>query len=186
MRVVETYRVPKPDADFRERVRRLRTEPPPPPWSLVRAILVGGLTDVGFGRADGQEFVLVVSHDGRGVFSSDGRRVARDDAPLDSAWHDERKRTALGIGPLDGERVSLAGLCGGALCGVTGDGWQLERVDLDAEERVVLMPPEEESGVVQIADDEVSELRAAGFSPSGVVIVVATTADITIFSRSPG
>jgi hypothetical protein len=112
------------------------------------------LTDVGFAHAAGEELVLVVSHDGRGAFSTTG------------------------------ERIPIAGFWGGQLPDVSEDGWRLERVTVDGLERVVLHSPEPDAGdLARIADDRVVELRAAGFLPSGRTIVVATTADITFISR---
>jgi hypothetical protein len=34
------------DAKIRERIRHLRTKLPPPPWSRVRPIIVGGLAQI--------------------------------------------------------------------------------------------------------------------------------------------
>ena len=80
------------------------------------------MTCVGFGEVAGQDFLLVVSHDGRGVFDLDGTRVARDRTPVDDLWHNSQQLTAIGIGPLDGIAVPLAGLWGGGLPLMTDDG----------------------------------------------------------------
>jgi hypothetical protein len=46
----------------------------PSQWKRSESIRVGGLTCVGFGHAEGEELLFVVSHDGRGVFALDGTR----------------------------------------------------------------------------------------------------------------
>jgi hypothetical protein len=149
-------------------------------WSPGRFVRVGGLTCVGFGEADGRELLLVVSHDGRGVFELDLTRVARDRGPIEDSWHDDKRHTAIGIGPLDGVEVPVAGLWGGALPARTSDGWEVE---LLGGERVVLRAPDGQERVV--AEETVWEVRAVGFSPRGAALVVATTGDVTVFLREP-
>jgi hypothetical protein len=170
---------------FRARVRALATEPPPAPWRMHEPIGVGGLTCVGFGEAAGREFLLVVSHDGRGVFELDGTRLARDRTPVDDRWHDTRRLTAIGIGPLDGVAVPIAGLWGGGLPTMTEDGWVVERMPVDwPHERIVLRPPYPRSGeMVQIHDETLFWIRAAGFSPSGAALVIASTGAVTLVTR---
>lgn len=67
-------------------------------------LLVGGLVAVGFDRAG--QYILTVSHSGRGVFSTrTWTRVARDPKlayPEDGF--------AVGIGPIDGEKIAVAEL----------------------------------------------------------------------------
>jgi len=60
-----------------ERIRRMRRGLPPEPWRHVASHGIGGLTDIGYG--EGSDLLLVVSHNGRGVFDClSGERVARD------------------------------------------------------------------------------------------------------------
>jgi hypothetical protein len=102
---------------------------PPAPWRPRGAHAVGGLTDVGFGR--GTDLLLVVSHDGRGVFDClTGARVARDPSmpePDEDDWQDTHELEAEGIGPLAGQTVRTSGLAGGGLPEGTPDGWVAER-----------------------------------------------------------
>ncbi|MGK3998568.1 hypothetical protein [Sorangium sp. So ce1024] len=178
-------------------IRRVRAAPvqdPPAPWQRRAAYAVGGLTDVGFGR--GSDLLLVISHSGRGVFDClAGARVARDASVPEAGedeWQDTSELEAEGIGPLAGQTVRTAGLFGGALAHSTRDGWTVERIALDwPEESLLLVPPgafiyETRPGrsaeftkvAVQIAP------RAWGFSPTGKSLILATSSDVTIFSRT--
>jgi hypothetical protein len=170
---------------FRKRVRALTTKPPPAPWTLHEAIPVGGLTCVGFGEVAGQDFLLVVSHDGRGVFDLAGTRVARDRTPLHDRWHDDQRLTAIGIGPLAGIAVPIAGLWGGGLPLMTGDGWGVERMPVDwPDERIVLRAPHPRwDEMIQIHHETVFSIRAVGFSPSGAALVIASSGEFSLITR---
>ena len=104
-------------------------------WRRISYVAVGGLTEVGFGRD--ARFLLIVSHQGRGVVDCiTGARVARnpDDGP---AWFNDSAPAARGIGPLQGEWVPVAGLAGGSLAAETADGW---RVSADTDGVLVHAP----------------------------------------------
>lgn len=154
------------------------TDDLPEPWRRVASDIIGGLTNVGFAHADGQELLLVVSWNGRGVFDLDGNRIARDPTGLDDTWHDEDTMTAIGIGPLEGERVPIAGLWGGTLPSSTADGWTVRRDG----ERVLLLRDDIEPAVLQ--DEDFFDFRVAGFSPTGRALVIATGGDFTLLVRS--
>src|SRR5262245_35136746 len=126
------------------RVRAAAMQKPPTPWQLRAAHAIGGLTDVGFGRAS--DLLLVVSSQGRGVFDCiTGMRVARDSGmpEADEAdWQDAFELEAQGIGPLAGQTVRTSGLAGGGLAFMTRDGWAAERLTLDwPNESLLLVPP---------------------------------------------
>jgi hypothetical protein len=160
---------------------------------MSRQVLVGGLTDVGFGTGvDGQEFLLVVSHSGRGVFDLAGYLVGREPDDRHGHWYDPYMLTAEGIGPLDNVAVPIAGLAGGGLPAGTADGWGVIRVPVDwpVSERVILQPPGSamfwpghDDHCVQVRDERVSELRAVGFSPSGSGLVIAAADGIELLRR---
>jgi hypothetical protein len=170
--------------EIRTRVRALRTKRPPAPWNRRVPVGIGGLTCVGFGAAGGREFLLVISHDGRGVFALDGTRVARDASARSDDWHDPYGLTALGIGPLDGGTVALAGLRGGGLPQMTSDGWTVERIPVDwPDERIILRPPFPDDEMIQIHHETLFEVRAAGFSPSGAALVIASSGEFTLLTR---
>lgn len=73
---------------------------------------------------------------------------------------------------------------------VTADGWTVRVVTPDwPEERVVLEPPGDDvlserhsEECVQI-DTPTTELRAAGFSPDGSRLIVATSSDVRFWFR---
>jgi hypothetical protein len=144
----------------------------PFPWRHVATQAVGGLTAIGF-SAD-SAYLLVESHAGLGLFElASGRRVARsaDDLP----------NTGLarpGIGPIDGEIISMAGLWGGRLPVHTVDGWTVRQ---ESPEFLVVC---DHQGRRHVIADTVSDFRAAGFSGDGAAFACATAADVSIFIRS--
>jgi hypothetical protein len=88
--------------------------------------------------------------------------------------------------------VRTSGLHGGALPVLTGDRWKVERLTLDwPEESLLLVPPDAwiyETRAGRSAEftkvGVVIEARAWGFSPTGRSLILATSSDVTIFSRS--
>lgn len=177
-----------------ERVRAAPVQEPPLPWRRVAAHAIGGLTDVGFGRAS--DLLLVVSHQGRGVFDClTGQRMARDAAmpePNDDPWQNELELEATGIGPLAGQIVRTSGLAGGGLALMTRDRWAAERLTVDWPfESLLLVAPDSwiyetrpgrPSGFAKLAEE--SEVRAWGFSPTGKTLILATSSDLTIYGRN--
>jgi hypothetical protein len=160
----------------------------PEPWAEQPVASVGGLLAVGFGGAS--DMLLVISHDGRGVFDArTGERVARDRSTLDEVWYSAIPCRAVGIGPLLGEWVALAGVHGGGLPLTTRDGWCLTVLPFDwPEHHVFLEPPgdsifneERCSGCARI--DVTEQLHAVGFSETGKSFVIATASDVTFYSR---
>lgn len=186
-------RVPDHLLPLIERVRAASVQGPPPPWRLVASHAIGGLTDVGFGRAS--DLLLVVSHQGRGVFDClTGQRIARDaDIPEsdDEHWQDELNLEATGIGPLAGQIVRTSGVAGGGLALMTRDHWAAERlaVDWPFESLLLVAPnsciyetrPDRSSAFTKLAEER--EVRAWGFSPTGKSLILATSSDVTIYSR---
>jgi hypothetical protein len=87
--------------------------------------------------------------------------------------------------------AGIAGLFGGGLHATTGDGWTIDVVSPEwPHDRVLLSadggsydgPP---GGTWwHIFDANYSELRAAGFSPSGQTLAVATISDLTLWTRA--
>jgi hypothetical protein len=122
-----------------------------------------------------------------------GIKIARDREPdPDVSIPDGPDLACPGIGVLTGTRVSIAGLFGGGLHAITEDGWAVDviapewphhRVILSTDGGVNDGPP----GTTwwHVFDDERhGQLRAAGFSPSGRTLVVATASDVTLFRRA--
>ncbi|MET9906537.1 hypothetical protein ABZZ74_06895 [Streptomyces sp. NPDC006476] len=187
--------------------RRLLAAPvaeAPAPWLRVAFAQVGGLLGIGFASHPdtGRDLVMVISHDGHGLFDAvtrlfdavTGEKIARDREP--DAEDDKRDADPAawcpGLRPVTRSRVRTAGLYGGGLHTAGGDGWKLEVVaPAWPNERVLLsrdggLPhsgPHGE-GWWHIFHSHYSELRAAGFSPSGQTIAVATSSDLSLWTRA--
>ncbi|MEJ5078136.1 hypothetical protein [Erwinia sp. MYb535] len=82
----------------------------PPEWHPCVEIAVGGLTEIGFSQRY-NHLLLVISD-----FEEYGD------------WYDPINLTCNGIGPLAGEKISIAGQCGGGLPMYNHYGETLERV----------------------------------------------------------
>lgn len=173
---------------------------PPEPWQAIGErglfVPVGGLEGVGFGvhPATGGDVLMVVSLGGFGLLdATTGAEIARDrDPDPQVATPDGPDLACPGIGVLTGTRVTIAGLFGGGLHTTTKDGWTIDvvapewpfhRVVLSADGGVNAGEPG--TSWWQVFDDQGhGEFRAAGFSPSGRTLVVATSSDVTLFARS--
>lgn len=150
------------------------------PWELRATVMAGGLVGVGFGHDS--DFLLIVTHDGRGVVDcATGLKIARDRAAV---YPDEQTLEIEGVGPLTGLTIRVAGIFGGALCTRTPDGWQLEATLTNSSDDLLrLLPPEPGSAGPLLFTGFVPEVRAAGFSPTGRSFVIATGAEVFVFAR---
>ncbi|GAA4666338.1 hypothetical protein [Streptomyces youssoufiensis] len=183
---------------LRERFLSVPVVAPPDPWRPVPngLIPVGGLLGIGFALApdDGRDLVMVVSAGGHGLFDTvTGEKIARDrdPDPEDDTPDAAPDLSCPGLGPIASTRVRIAGLFGGGLHATTEDGWTLEVVSPEwPHDRVLLsvdggIPHDGPHGERwwHIFDSYYSELRAAGFSPSGRTLAVATSSDLTLWTR---
>lgn len=183
--------------EIRDRLLAAPVLPAPEPWRRVAYAPVGGLLGIGFAThpGTGHDVVMVVSHDGHGLFDAvTGERIARDRDPDPEGDTPDiaADLTCPGLGPVAGTRVHIAGLFGGGLHATTADGWTL-RVVVPAwpHERVLLargdgLPHRGPHGERwwHIFHSSYSELRAAGFSPSGQTVAVATSSDVSLWTRA--
>jgi hypothetical protein len=181
---------------LRDRFLMAPVMPAPPPWRPVAPIPVGGLQGIGFATdpVSGNDLVMVVSLDGHGLFDAlTAERIARDRNPdPDSSTPDaDPDLVCPGLGPIAGERVRIAGLFGGGLHATTDDGWTIDvvspewphdRVLLSADGGSYTGPPG--GSWWHVFDANYSELRTAGFSPSGRTLAVATSSDLTLWTRT--
>ncbi|MFJ2007517.1 hypothetical protein ACWHLZ_28820 [Streptomyces chartreusis] len=180
---------------MRNRLLAAPVVPAPEPWRRVAFEPVGGLLGIGFASHpdSGRDLVMVVSHDGHGLFDAvTGEKIARDrdPDPVDSTPDAVADLSCPGLGPVAGGRVRIAGLFGGGLHTTTEDGWTLEVVaPAWPNERVLLsgdggLPHSGPHGERwwHIFHSNYSELRAAGFSPSGRTIAVATSSDLSLWT----
>jgi hypothetical protein len=185
---------------LRERYLSAPLTGPPEPWRATGAtgfyVPVGGLQGVGFGvhPETGDDLLMVVSMDGFGLLdATTGAKIARDRHPDPQvATPDGPDLACPGIGVLTGTRVTIAGLFGGGLHATTEDGWTIHVVAPEwPHHRVILSADgganagEPGTSWWHIFDDQQhGDFRAAGFSPSGGTLVVATSSDVTLFVKS--
>ncbi|MFE7137691.1 hypothetical protein ACFVAG_08065 [Streptomyces sp. NPDC057644] len=170
----------------------------PEPWRPVldRRTPIGGLLGIGFAvhPDSGHDLVMVVSGDGHGLFDAvTGEKIARDrdPDPETSTPDDDPDLTCPGLGPIAGVPVRTAGLYGGGLHRTTPEGWVLDVVSPEwPHDRVILSAgggahtgPAGGGRWWHIFHSTYSELRAAGFSPSGQTLAVATSSDLTLWTR---
>ncbi|GLW44856.1 hypothetical protein Stsp02_05180 [Streptomyces sp. NBRC 14336] len=188
--------------DLRDRLLAAPVRPAPEPWRPVfgpyrkpefpPCAAVGGLLGIGFAThpGTGHDLVLVVSGAGHGLFDAvTGEKIARDRDPDEGVSGADL--TCPGLGPIAGRRVPVAGIDGGGLHAGTQDGWWVEvEVPQWPEERVLLSnggrfhnSPHGE-GWWHILHSRYSTFRAAGFSPSGRTLAVATSSDLTLWTRA--
>lgn len=185
---------------LRDRFLAAPVMPAPPPWQLVldSRTPIGGLQGTGFAvhPDSGHDLVMVVSMGGHGLFDAvTGEKIARDRHP-DPATETPDASPDLacpGLGPVAGIQVRIAGLWGGGLHATTPDGWSLDvavpewpngRVLLSADCDIYRDPPGR--GWWHVFHCGHSTFRAAGFSPSGRTLVVATSSDLTVWTREAG
>ncbi|MEU4129677.1 hypothetical protein [Streptomyces wuyuanensis] len=182
---------------LRERYLAAAVMSAPTPWQPVldHRIAIGGLLGIGFAvnPDTGQDLVMVVSSAGHGLFDAvTGEKIARDrdPDPATSTPDAHPDLTCPGLGPLAKTPVRIAGLFGGGLHSTTSDGWTLDIVSPEwPHDRVILSA---DGGAHKgpaggtwwhVFHSDYSELRAAGFSPSGLTLAVATSSDITLWTR---
>ncbi|MEU0113115.1 hypothetical protein ABZ137_05140 [Streptomyces bobili] len=185
---------------MRDRLLAAPVVPAPSPWRPVfgsSLVAVGGLLGIGFAvhPGSGNDLVMVVSQDGHGLFDAvTGERIARDRDPTpgDATPDGSEDLSCPGPAPIAGTRVRIAGLFGGGLHSGTGDGWSVEVVQPAwPNERVLLsrgegLPHRGPHGEKwwHVFHASWSTFRAAGFSPSGRTLAVATSSDLTLWSRA--
>ncbi|WP_217253176.1 hypothetical protein [Streptomyces sp. AC602_WCS936] len=171
----------------------------PEPWRPVfeyrYGVPVGGLLGIGFATHPdtGHDLVMVVSNDGHGLFEAvTGEKIARDrdPDPEDSTPDTVADLSCPGLGPVAGSRVRIAGLFGGGLHTTTGDGWCLDvATPAWPHERVLLSSGDDFHAGPHgerwwhIFHAHYSTFRAAGFSPSGRTLAVATSSDLSLWTR---
>ena len=152
-------------------------------WTQLNIFAIGGLIQVGF--APQSDCLLVVSHQGRGVFDCvSGQKIARDANETWWQYFDEATLLAEGIGQFEHQKIRTAGLFGGSLSATTEDGWTLFE-NLENSTQVFLKHKSWADGEAKfVGDGEVCEMRAFGFSSTGNSFIIATSCDITIYARA--
>ncbi len=178
-------------SDYIERLRNMKQQDPPFPWRRRTSTTVAALSDVGY--SSDSDLLLVISNDGRGVFDClTGKLVAREPGiAWEHAGFDGIHLTAMGIGPLEGKQIRVAGQHGGGLPVYTSDGWYLQIVSPNWPfSSVILIPsanrfsdPFSLEGATKVSPTGEEELIAYGFSETGRSFIVAQTHTLDIFSR---
>jgi hypothetical protein len=185
-----TERIKMPDhlKTLINKIEILDRSEPPAPWCKRVVYPVGGLRSVGF--QDDADILLVVSEQGRGIIDCIAdQKLARDH---EEYYEDEIRLEADGIGPLAGKKIRISGLYGGGLPNSTSDGWSIETVTLSWPEEILFLvePASWFYGSLYGQPDNFrkvfsgSEIRAKGFSPTGRTFVIATSSDLTIYTRN--
>ncbi|MFD8297169.1 hypothetical protein ACFV13_13220 [Streptomyces bauhiniae] len=181
---------------LRDRYLAAPVMPAPSPWRPVGegTVPVGGLLGIGFAvhPETGRDLVMVVSSSGHGLFDAvTGERLARDHDPDPETGTPDLSPdlTCPGLGPVAGTPIPIAGLFGGGLHSGSGTGWTVrvvspdwphDRVLLSADGGVNAGPP---GGTWwHIFHSTYSEFRAAGFSPTGRTLAVATSSDLALWT----
>ncbi|ARF74381.1 hypothetical protein B7C62_20695 [Kitasatospora albolonga] len=182
---------------LRERYLAAPVMPSPAPWHPVldRSIPIGGLLGIGFAvhPETGHDLAMVVSHDGHGLFdAATSKKIARDrdPDPATSAPEAHPDLACPGLGPVAGTEIRIAGLFGGGLHTTTSDGWTVDVVSPDwPHDRVILSADGgANNGAAggtwwHVFHSDYSELRTAGFSPTGLTLAIATSSDLTLWTR---
>ncbi|MDD2056755.1 hypothetical protein N5D52_13965 [Pseudomonas sp. GD03860] len=172
---------------LRREIAQLHVTPPPAPWQLKARFTIVGLMEVGFDRDS--ELLLVASSSGRSVIDCHtGNKVARD--RTDNLGSDRFLETR-GLGPLLDRVIQMAGIHGGRLPLATADGWMIEDITLAwPEQHLLLVEPGSwlhgaryhRPAVFHKLGVEL-EVRAFGFSYSGLSLVLATAGELVVFGR---
>lgn len=156
-------------------------------WEPCIERAVGGLTEVAFSRKH-HHLLLIISSSGRGVLDClSGEIIARDYEEYGD-WYDPLSLKCAGIGPLSGETLSIAGLCGGGLPLCNRYGEVLERVSPEWPLEMLIWCPPGKSALIASHKEGCLKLsndysRCAGFSWDGEFIISATSSDITVWKR---
>jgi hypothetical protein len=143
-------------------------------WVRVGVHAIGGLTDIGF-AADSQ-LLIVLSHQGRGVFDCQtGCRVARDSLD-DWSYFSEESGIATGIGPLEGQAIAIAGLMSGRSLPTSSGSWNASVTPVGMQLR--------SSSTDEQIIPESEDLLVFGFAPDGGAFVAGTPSDISLYRRA--
>ncbi|MGF6594513.1 hypothetical protein [Pseudomonas sp. 2835] len=173
---------------LRQAIRQQPVAPAPAPWKLTGQFTVAGLLEVGFDRDS--ERLLVASSSGRSVIDCrSGEKIARD--RTDNLGSDHYLETR-GIGPLNERVIRMSGIQGGGLPISTSDGWVVENITLAwPEQHLLLVEPGSwlhgarynrpwQFHTLAIE----TEVRAFGFSYTGLSLVIATGGELLIYGRA--
>lgn len=164
----------------------IKTDKNPIGWTHVKTVAVGGLLSVGFSKTG--SYLLVVSHQGRGVINCEtGEKVARDDEPY--AGLDSYELECFGIGPIDGENIKLCSHNGGGLPQANSAGETLELAAPSWPEYDLILCRNHKNAFVPGHQGECNiiyseHISSFGFSWCGNYIVAACGSDLDVWKRN--
>lgn len=160
-------------------------------WNHKNTFAIGGLQNVGY--APKSDLLMVLSTQGQGIFNCrNGEQLARSYNDLDWVEFDEITNAVAGFDLLKGQVVKTFGLYGGdGLLKTTSDGWALMAVQhkvrgIGLAHHISTHVIIKQSGTqlkMKVAEDGACELRAFGFSETGMSFVVATSCELIIYCR---
>jgi len=112
-------------------------------------------------------------------------RIARDyEDPTGADWFVRNQLSASGIGEFSGRMIPVVGLWGGEGHIRTLDGWRLEsRVEKGTVLSSSLIDPTG-SNVTPVPLTSITEYRAASFNPSGRFLLLASSSEVQVLTRS--
>lgn len=152
------------------------------PWRQIANHVVGGLFQVGY--AEDSDLLLVLSHNGRGIFDGlTGQLIARDSSTDAYDKFNRSKLLAVGFDVLASQQIRVAGLHGGGLPLSTEDNWFLELCKKTDEVFLSKAAPSKDKEYALVGHGKLCELRAFGFSETGKSFVIATSCSLVIFAR---
>ncbi len=144
-------------------------------WEKPVTHAIGGLTELGFDESG--RYLLVVSHQGRGVIDLQTLKKVARDYDEQAAYGQHGNKTVEGIGPIAGQNIKCVGLWGGKLKDNTPDGWH---VLISDKEIVTLSNPHHRTVSIP---ESITALRAVGFSEDGEILIYATSSEIEFYRR---
>ncbi len=160
-------------------------------WNYKGTFAIGGLFNVGY--ASNKDLLMVLSSQGQGIFDCrNGEKIARLNNDLDWVGFNEATNSVLGFDRLEGEIIYTSGVLGGDhLMKTTSDGWSLtagapliEHTPFGTRSTTkIFLAHSAGKDRVSVAQDGPCELKAFGFSDTGVSFIVATSCDLIIYSR---
>jgi hypothetical protein len=149
-------------------------------WECKNTFAIGGLVNVGYSSME--DYLLVLSWQGQGLFDCvKGEKIARisNDAEWAKDFNDSTY-SITGFDILSGKEIVTSGLYGGnRLIKSTADGWSLSKSVAD--HILLVSPGGQQSSIVY--DNDFFEVKAFGFSETGLSFVIATGGDLVIYSR---
>lgn len=149
-------------------------------WEFVKTFAIGGLINIGF--IENTNLLIAISHNGRGIFDCcKGKKIARND---EDVWQffDDKTGQVQGFDVLENKIIQTCGLFGDDnLPKKTNDGWTLKLIENHNFKEIMLVSPNQDE--ISVANDEVTEIKAFGFSNDEKFFVIAQSSDLSLYRR---